>query len=159
MDGAKLITLLKMNVLTLFPSKAGEIVITGDLPMNQGSIWLVPNGMAQAGQIEKKIELSGYTHLAAKNGDDILLVYREGVSIVDSGYKERRIANLPLLDIYPNSIARVGSSDIYIGMKAFVVRLTQQLLTGVANRTPMPAFSLVPNYLASFGAEQLITDN
>jgi hypothetical protein len=122
-SGGKPRTILHENVLQMYSSGNGVVVIAGDLPANQGSIWLFAKAEGRDWSIEKKTDLSGYPRAIGQSGDDILLAYGDGVSVVDSGFKEHRIANLPLLDIRPNSIARVAESDIYVGMNAFVVRL------------------------------------
>lgn len=122
-SGGKPRTILHKNVLKMYSSRNGAVVIAGDLPANEGSIWLFAKAAGRDWSIEKKTDLSGYPRAIGQSGDDILLAYGDGVSVVDSGFKEHRIANLPLLEISPNSIARVEKSDIYVGTNAFVVRL------------------------------------
>lgn len=122
-QGGKPLMILQRNVLQMFSSDAGVVVIVGDLNANQGSVWLFAKNSSHERAIEMKTDLRGYPRVAEQRGDDILLVYGEGVSVVESGFKERKIADLPLLELHPNSTARVARSDIYVGMKAFVVRL------------------------------------
>jgi hypothetical protein len=57
-----------------------------------------------------------------KSGDRILLAYGDAVAILKD-FNERQIAALPLLEIWPNSLAQDAKGDVYVGMNAFVVRL------------------------------------
>ncbi len=114
--------ILSKNVLQVFPMRGGIVVITGDLPANEGSIWFYSNAEGHGWSIQKKLDLHGYPKIAGNSGDRILLAYGDSVSILE-GFNERQIAVLPLPDLQPNSIAQDAKGNIYLGMNAFVVRL------------------------------------
>jgi len=114
--------ILSKNVLQMFPVRDGVAVITGDLPRNEGSVWLYSNAEGHGWSIRKEAELHGYPKVIGKSGDRILLAYGDAVAILKD-FNERQIAALPLLEIWPNSLAQDAKGDVYVGMNAFVVRL------------------------------------
>ena len=114
--------ILGKNVLRMFLTPGGVIVITGDLPANEGSIWFYSDAGGRGWSIQKKADLHGYPKAIGKSGDRILFAFGDGVSIMGE-FIEHQIADLPLFDVRPNSIAQDGNGNIYVGMNAFVVRL------------------------------------
>ncbi len=115
--------LLDKNVRQIIPVKSGFAVITGNLSFNEGTVWLYSKGNAGIWSIEKKADLNGYPKAIRNGGSGILLVRGDGVDLVDADFKVRRLAELPLLEVHPNSVAEDARGSIYIGMDAFVVRL------------------------------------
>lgn len=115
--------ILDKNVLQMFQVQSAVLVITGNLPANEGSLWLYSNMHGQGWAIEKKADLKVYPRAIGKSNGGILLVSSDGVYLVNDGFKILQLAALPLLDIGPNSVAEDTRGAIYIGMKAFVIRL------------------------------------
>jgi len=115
--------LLDKNVLQIFPVKSGFAVITGNLPLNQGEVWLYSKVDAGGWSIEKKADLNGYPIAIRNRPSGIFLVRGDGVDVVDADFKVRKLAELPLLGIHPTSVAEDARGSIYIGMQVFVVRL------------------------------------
>jgi hypothetical protein len=120
--------ILDKNVVQMLQMKSGILVVTGDLPANEGSIWLYSITNGREWSIEKRAELSGYPRVIGRSNSGILLVNADGVFLVDDSLKVQKLAELPLFDVRPTSVAEDADGTIYIGMKAFVVRL-------VPNRT------------------------
>lgn len=116
--------ILEKNVLQMFPASSGVIVITGDLPANEGSIWFYSDEGGHGWSIRKKADLHGYPIAIGRSGDRILFAFGDAVSVMEQ-FNEHQIADLPLLDVHPNSIAEDGNGNIYVGMDAFVVRLAR----------------------------------
>lgn len=114
--------ILSKNVLQMFAMRNGVAVITGDLPANEGSVWLYSFNENHGWSIQKKAALHGFPEVIGKSGERMLLTYGDAVSIMDD-FHERQIAALPLMETRPNSIAQDAKGDIYVGMNAFVVRL------------------------------------
>ena len=114
--------ILSKNVLQMSPTHGGVVVITGDLPANEGSIWLYSDSGGHGWSIQKKADLRGYPEAIGGNGDRALLAYGDAVSIMEQ-FNEQQIAAIPLLEVHPNSIAQDVNGNIYVGTDAFVVRL------------------------------------
>lgn len=115
--------ILDKNVLRILQEKSAFLVITGSLPANEGSVWLYSNVGSRGWLIEKKTDLHGYPNVIQKSNDGILLVDGDGVYLLNDAFKVRQLADLPLMQTHPNSIAEDSSGAIYVGMEAFVVRL------------------------------------
>lgn len=115
--------ILDKNVLQMLQVPSGILVITGNLPENEGSVWLYSNRNGQGWTIEQKAELTRYPRVIGRSKEGILLVNGDSVDLVDDVFRVRRVAVLPLLQVQPNSVVEDGSGAIYIGMQAFVIRL------------------------------------
>ena len=114
--------ILSENILQMFSMHDGVKVITGDLESNKGSAWLYSNAEGHGWVIQKKVDLRGYPKVIGESGERILFAYGDAVSIMEN-FNERQIATLPMLEVFPNSIAQDAKGDVYVGMNAFVVRL------------------------------------
>lgn len=114
--------ILGENILQMFLIREEVVVITGDLPSNEGSAWLYSSADDHGWSIQKKADLHGFPPVVGRSGERLLLAYGDAISIMED-FHERQIAALPKLEVQPNSIAQDAKGDIYVGMNAFVVRL------------------------------------
>lgn len=115
--------ILDKNILQMIALENGVAVITGYLPANEGSVWLYTKVNGSNSTIQKKADLNGYPKVVGRGDNRILLVYGNGVSVVDSDFNNRLISRLPIINVQPNSVAQDATGSIYVGMNAFVVRL------------------------------------
>jgi hypothetical protein len=115
-------TILSENILQMYLIREGVVVITGDLPSNEGSVWLYSNAEDHGWSIQKRAVLHGFPKVVGRSRERLLLAYGDAISIMDD-FHERQITALPTLEVQPNSIAQDAKSDIYVGMNAFVLRL------------------------------------
>jgi hypothetical protein len=124
-NGTQMKRLLDKNVIQLLPWKSGVLVFTGllHLETDEGAIWLYSKGRDGEWSIRKIADLYGQPNAANSNNGDALAVSGHGVYRLDQGLNLTEIP-FPFAQTFPNSIAEDAHGRIYVGMNAFVVRLT-----------------------------------
>lgn len=116
--------ILDGGVLEIIPTRTGFLVITGSLPRNEGTLWLYSSAINQESTIEKKADLHGYPLAVLETPRGIWLANGDSIYLLDDKFKVQNLIDMPWLQLHPNSIAEDTRGAIYVGMQAFVVRLT-----------------------------------
>ena len=116
--------ILDGDVLQIIPAREGFLIVTGSLPSNEGALWLYSKSINQEWTIEKKADLHGYPLAAYETTSGIWLANGDSIYLLDDKFKVQNHNDMPWLQLHPNSIAADNSGAVYVGMQAFVVRLT-----------------------------------
>jgi len=114
------------NVLQLLNVKSGVLAVTGlaHLDLDEGVLWLYEKDSTGNWFIRKLANLDEKPFFVSNSGKEILVVDSRGISRLDQTLNARRIASLPLYGVRPTSVAEDAQGRIYLGMNAFVVRLS-----------------------------------
>jgi hypothetical protein len=116
--------ILDANVLQIISTRKGFLIVTGSLPSNEGALWLYSKSNNQDWTIDKKADLHGYPLAAFETPDGIWVANGDSIYRLDDTFRVQNHTDMPWLQLHPNSIATDNSGAIYVGMQAFVVRLT-----------------------------------
>jgi hypothetical protein len=124
-NGVETKRVLDKNVIQLLPSKSGVFIFTGLLHLgrDEGAAWLYSKGSDGIWLIKKIADLDGKPNAASTVNGGALAVGGHGVYVLDQSLNLTEIV-LPFAQTRPNSISEDASGRIYVGMNAFVVRLT-----------------------------------
>jgi hypothetical protein len=123
-EGNPPLKLLDGDVLKIFPAREGFLIITGSLPSNEGALWLYSKSINRGWTIEKKADLLGYPLAAYETTSGVWLATGDSIYLLDDKFEVQNHNDMPWLQLHPNSIAADNSGAVYVGMQAFVVRLT-----------------------------------
>lgn len=113
------------DVLRIFPAPEGFLIITGSLSSNEGALWLYSKSINREWIIEKKADLHGYPLATYETTNGIWLATGNSIYLLDQKFAIQNHNDMPWLELHPRSIAEDDSGAVYIGMQAFVVRLTR----------------------------------
>jgi hypothetical protein len=116
--------LLDGPVLQIIPVATGFLITTGSLTRNVGTLWLYSRADTQEWIVEKKADLRGYPLAVLETTSGIWLADGDSIYRLDDRFNIHDLFDMPWLQLHPNSIAADNSGAIYVGMQAFVVRLT-----------------------------------
>jgi hypothetical protein len=116
--------ILDGDVLQIVPAREGFLIITGSLPSDEGALWRYSKSLNREWTIEKKADLHGYPQASYETASGIWLATGDSIYLLDDKFEVQNHNDMPWLQLHPNSIAADNSGAVYVGMQAFVVRLT-----------------------------------
>lgn len=116
--------ILDGDVLQVVPAQDGFLIVTGTLPSNEGALWLYSNSNNRGWAAEKKADSRGYPLAVYETAKGTWMATGDGIYLFDDKFEVQNHSDMPWLELHPNSIASDNKGVVYVGMQAFVVRLT-----------------------------------
>jgi hypothetical protein len=118
--------LLHVNVDTMVPNGTGALIFTG-YPHNdvmQHDVYQFAVEQDGAWSLRKLYDLNGIPYLAARDGDDVLVVTHLGIARINRNLQLSMLETVQLDEQDLDSIARDEKGRIYLGLRGFVLRMT-----------------------------------
>lgn len=116
--------ILDGDVLQITPTQDGFLIVTGSLPSNKGALWLYSKSSNRGWAAEKKAVSRGYPLAVLETAKGTWLATGDSIYLFDEKFEVHNHSDMPWLELHPNSIASDSNGVVYVGMQAFVVRLT-----------------------------------
>jgi hypothetical protein len=101
------------------------LVFTGllHLSVDEGAVWLYSKSSNDNWSLRKLADLDGKPNVISSGNGDVVAVGGHGVYRLDQALNLTE-TSFPFALTFPNSISEDAYGRIYVGMNAFVVRLT-----------------------------------
>ena len=116
--------ILDGDVLQITPTQDGFLIVTGSMPSNEGALWLYSNSSTRGRAAEKKADSRGYPLAVHETAKGTWLATGDSIYLFDDKFEVQHHIEMPWLELHPNSIASDNNGVVYVGMQAFVIRLT-----------------------------------